>query len=51
LEQLFDGRGPAEGHRGELLKLAAQLIVEEALEEVARRPAKRWVAAPKSSSG
>jgi len=33
LEQLFEGRGPAEGDRGELVKLAAQLIVEEALEE------------------
>ena len=33
LEQLFDGRGPDEGDRGELVKLAAQLIVEEALEE------------------
>jgi len=32
LEQLFEGRGPAEGDRGELVKLAAQLIVEEALE-------------------
>src|SRR5213083_1256621 len=33
LEQLFDGRGAAEGDRGELVKLAARLIVEEALEE------------------
>lgn len=33
LEQLFDGRGPAEAERGELVKLAARLIVEEALEE------------------
>src|SRR5207237_6233616 len=33
LEQLFDGRGPAEADRGELVKLAARLIVEEALEE------------------
>src|SRR5438876_3514256 len=33
LEQLFDGRGGAEGDRGELVKLAARLIVEEALEE------------------
>lgn len=33
LEQLFDGGGAAEGDRGELVKLAARLIVEEALEE------------------
>ena len=33
LEELLDGRGPAEGDRGELVKLAARLIVEEALEE------------------
>jgi len=33
LEQLFDGRGAAEADRGELVKLAARLIVEEALEE------------------
>ena len=33
LEQLFEGRGAAEGDRGELVKLAARLIVEEALEE------------------
>src|SRR5205814_8479465 len=33
LEQLFDGLGGTEGDRGELVKLAAQLIVEEALEE------------------
>src|ERR1044071_7990842 len=33
LEQLFDGREAAEGDRGELVKLAARLIVEEALEE------------------
>src|SRR5579872_4561750 len=33
LEELFDGRGAAEGARGELVKLAARLIVEEALEE------------------
>src|SRR5438876_8895808 len=33
LEQLFDGCGAAEGDRGELVKLAARLIVEEALEE------------------
>src|SRR5438477_13058086 len=32
LEELFDGRG-AEADRGELVKLAARLIVEEALEE------------------
>src|SRR5213596_2714896 len=33
LEQLFDGREAAVGGRGELMKLAARLIVEEALEE------------------
>jgi putative transposase len=33
LEQLFEGRGAAEADRGELVKLAARLIVEEALEE------------------
>src|SRR5436190_9100962 len=33
LEQSFDGRGSAEAERGELVKLAARLIVEEALEE------------------
>jgi putative transposase len=33
LEQLFEGRGTAEADRGELVKLAARLIVEEALEE------------------
>jgi putative transposase len=33
LEQLFDGQRPAEADRGELVKLAARLIVEEALEE------------------
>lgn len=32
LEQLFDGRG-VDADRGELVKLAARLIVEEALEE------------------
>jgi putative transposase len=33
LEQLFDGGGAVEADRGELVKLAARLIVEEALEE------------------
>lgn len=33
LQQLFDGKGTVEADRGELVKLAAQLIVEEALEE------------------
>lgn len=33
LAELFDGRGAAEANRGELVKLAARLIVEEALEE------------------
>jgi len=32
LQQLFEGRGAAEADRGELVKLAARLIVEEALE-------------------
>jgi hypothetical protein len=31
--EIFDGRGAAEGDRGELVKLTARLIVEEALEE------------------
>jgi len=33
LQELFDGRWSPEGDRGELVKLAARLIVEEALEE------------------
>jgi transposase-like protein len=33
LAELFDGRGAGEAERGELVKLAARLIVEEALEE------------------
>ena len=33
LQQLCEGRGAAEGDRGELVKLAARLIVEEALDE------------------
>ena len=33
LEQLFDGKGTPEAEPGELVKLAARLIVEEALEE------------------
>jgi putative transposase len=33
LEQLFSGTGEADADRGELVKLAARLIVEEALEE------------------
>ena len=33
LEQLFNGRGSPETDRGELVKLAGRLIVEEALEE------------------
>ena len=33
LTELFDGVGATEGDGGELVKLAARLIVEEALEE------------------